>query len=420
MNKKNILVFPCGSEVALEIYRSLEHSIHFNLIGGNSTDDHGKFVFQNYIGNIPFVNHENFIPILKDIVTINNIDAIFPAMDSVITKLKSNESFLGCKVISSEVGATKVCLSKLRTYQELKEVVAVPKVYNSIDEVMEFPVFLKPDIGYGSRGALKANSRDEIKIHMFKYPNSIILEYLPGDEFTVDCFTNFKGELLFAGQRKRNRILNGISVNTSTMKPEVRFYDFAESINSALKPNGAWFFQLKERDNGELVLLEVASRLGGSSAVYRAKGVNFASLSIFNAFENPVSILVNEFDVELDRALNNCFKFNIEFNHVYIDLDDTLIVDDKVNVALVSSLYKFLNQRKKIHLITKHKFAVAQTLTKNRISEIFDSIIHLKPDDYKSQFIKHTDAIFIDDSFAERKEVFDKLGIPVFGIDIIL
>ena len=61
MSKKNILVFPCGSEVALEIYRSLEYSTYFNLIGGNSVDDHGKFVFKNYIGNIPFVTDKNFI-----------------------------------------------------------------------------------------------------------------------------------------------------------------------------------------------------------------------------------------------------------------------------------------------------------------------------------------------------------------------
>ena len=41
---KNILVFPCGSEIALEIYRSLRYSTHFKLIGANSLDDHGKFV----------------------------------------------------------------------------------------------------------------------------------------------------------------------------------------------------------------------------------------------------------------------------------------------------------------------------------------------------------------------------------------
>ena len=46
--RKNILVFPCGSEIALELYRALVHSKHFNLIGASSVDDHGRFVYHNY------------------------------------------------------------------------------------------------------------------------------------------------------------------------------------------------------------------------------------------------------------------------------------------------------------------------------------------------------------------------------------
>ena len=59
--KKNILVFPCGSEVALEIHRSLRYSSHFNLIGASSVDDHGRFVFESYIDGLPFFTDEGFI-----------------------------------------------------------------------------------------------------------------------------------------------------------------------------------------------------------------------------------------------------------------------------------------------------------------------------------------------------------------------
>ena len=46
---KNILVFPCGSEIALEIYKSLEFSTHFTLFGASSVKDHGEFIYKNYI-----------------------------------------------------------------------------------------------------------------------------------------------------------------------------------------------------------------------------------------------------------------------------------------------------------------------------------------------------------------------------------
>lgn len=52
---KNILVYPCGTEIGLEIYRALNNSIHYNLIGGSSSYDHGRFVYKNHIDKLPFL-----------------------------------------------------------------------------------------------------------------------------------------------------------------------------------------------------------------------------------------------------------------------------------------------------------------------------------------------------------------------------
>lgn len=417
--KKTILVFPCGSEVALEIFRSLEYSTHFSLIGGNSVDDHGKFVFKDYIGNIPFIDEPNFIQSFKMLVEIRKIDAVYPAMDSVINILKKNENEIGCKVIASPTKTTEICLSKRKTYSFFKNILNTPHQYNSLDEVEEYPIFLKPEIGYGSKGCLKAHSKEESIIHINKFPSSLILEYLPGKEYTVDCFTNFKRDLLFVGPRERKRVSNGISVNTKTMPLEERFQKLAKSINDNIRLDGAWFFQVKERDNGELVLMEIASRLGGSSAVYRAKGVNFASLSLYNAFKIPVSILLNDYEVELDRALNNVIKIDYEFDHVYVDFDDTILINERVNEGLVGKLFGYLNVGKKIILITKHDGGLQEILTKYRLSELFDEIIHLNRNEEKWKFIKHLDSIYIDDSFQERRDVFNHLNVPVFSTDVL-
>ena len=417
MDKRNILVFPCGSEIGLEIHRSLEFSTHFKLIGASSVDDHGKFVFENYIGNLPLVTESHFLEALKKIIFSFKIDAIFPTMDLVIAVLKQNEKELGCKVISANFTTAAICLSKSKTYEKFKNKIRVPRVFKKISVIDSFPVFLKPDIGYGSRGVLKANTVNEVENHILKYPNALLLEYLPGKEYTIDCFTNFKGELLFAGARERKRISNGISVNTETLPFDKNFYLMAEIINDTLELDGAWFFQVKENQKGVLTLMEIACRIGGSSSVYRAKGVNFAMLSLFNLFEIPVSILENDLVVEMDRALNNVYKINLNFSHVFVDLDDTIIVEKKINYKLIGKLYKFINEGKQIHLITKHQFKLTETLNKFKIENIFDTIIHLNKEDNKFEHIKYADSIFIDDSFQERKDVLDKLKIPVFGID---
>lgn len=420
MSKKNILVFPCGSEVALEIYRSLQYSIHFNLIGANSVDDHGKFVFENYIGGLPFANDtQSFIPEIKKIVQEYKIDAIYPAMDAVIDVLKQHEAELGCAVIAAPAATTAICLSKSKTYAMLKDIIVTPKVFPALDENCTYPVFLKPDIGYGSRGVKKALKKEEALSHLQNYPGSLILEYLPGKEYTIDCFTNFEGKLLYAGSRERKRIVNGISVNTSTMKSDARFQQIAESINQKLDFNGAWFFQVKERADGTLVLMEIAARMGGSSSVYRIKGVNFAMMSAFNAFKIPVSVLDNAYQVEMDRALDCKYKVNLKFQHVYIDFDDVVILNDKVNTDIVQLVFSFINQGKQIHLITKHERGIHESLKQYRLQNLFDEVIHLKKEDNKWRHIIEQDAIFIDDSFAERKEVKDNLGLAVFAPDMI-
>ncbi len=207
MKRYKILVFPCGSEIGLEIYRSLRYSAHIELLGANSINDHGKFVYDNYIDGIPYIDSEEVISHLQKIVKEKQIDAIYPTMDKVIWKLKNNEEKLGCKVISSPSETTEICLSKTKTYNYFKDKIKVPKIYKSYVDIDKYPVFLKPDIGYGARGTLIANNEKEI-ISFISSKNKedyVISEYLPGEEYTVDCFTDWKGGLKFCGPRTRTR-----------------------------------------------------------------------------------------------------------------------------------------------------------------------------------------------------------------------
>lgn len=422
MKKVNILVFPCGSEVALEIYRSLRYSSHFKIIGASSIDDHGKYVYENYIGEVPFINDKNFISHMQTLVKENNIHAIFPAMDLVAFILKENEKELNCKVISSSVLTNKICSSKAITYEVMKEIIPTPDLYNNTQDGI-FPLFIKPAVGYGSRNTFKAENKSQADSFLEKQINSsdfLLCELLTGSEYTIDCFTDRHGQVRYSKARKRNRVSNGISVNTyhDTINNEL-FESYAKKINSKLVFRGAWFFQLKEDKDQKLKLLEIATRLAGSSAIFRAKGINFALLSVYDFLGYEVDLFENNYSVEMDRALSNRYKIDCKFDHVYVDLDDCLIVNGKTNIQLISFLYKALNENIKINLITKHQYELEYTLNKYRLTNIFDFIIHIGPYEKKSDFIKTKNAIFIDDSFQERKQVFDVCNIPVFSPDMV-
>ena len=422
--KKNILVFPFGSEIALEVYRSVKDSTHFNLIGASSVDDHGKFVFDDYVGGLPFITASNFLSEIKKIIADKHIDAVYPAMDAVIEILKKNEDFIGCKIVASCSETTQICLSKSRTYEKLANIVKVPQTFENANDVKQFPVFVKPDIGYGSRGAKKINLMEDLLVHLSENTNAIICEYLSGSEYTVDCFTDFNGDLKVVKPRERCRVMNGISVNTKPVFDNGEFKDFAQKINRNIKFNGAWFFQVKRDGNGALTLLEVASRFGGSSSLFRAKGINFALMSLYNAFDISVSVIENDYDAEMDRALDNKYKIGITYNEVFVDFDDCIYLDKKnINTSLVAFLFRCINDGKKITLLSKHDDeklgCLDELLNKLRIKDLFDRIIHLNPAGNKYKYIDNKNSIFIDDSFAERREIANKCGIPVFGLDMV-
>lgn len=418
--KIRVLVFPCGSEIGLEVHRSLKYSRQIELFGASSVDDHGRFVYKNYFGHIPYINDSGFKDVFTDLVQSLGIDAVYPTMDGVITKLHEISAHLNCKIIGSPNETNRLALSKRKTYSFFEGKIRIPKLFSSVSEIETFPVFSKPDIGYGSRGTKLLVNQEEVIIRWEKNPETLVLEYLPGEEFTVDCFTDREGDLLFCSPRKRGRIQKGISVNTIPAKEIASSVkEMAEVINKEVKLRGAWFFQVKENSNKDLALMEIATRLGGSSALYRAKGVNFALMSVFDAFDFPVSVLENDHFLEMDRALDQRFQLDIMYDVVYVDLDDCLIINQEVNSVLVGFLYQCLNQNKRIVLLTKHEKNLEETLSRFRLSRIFDEHIHIKKEESKADFITDRSAIFIDDSFAERKNVADKLGIPVFAPDAL-
>lgn len=416
--KTKVLVFPCGSEIGLEIHNSLKYSTFVTLFGASSVSDHGKYVYKNYIGGLPDISDDNFIEKLNEIIVKFKIDFIFPAHDSVVLKLSQNRLKLKCKVLTADEKTCQISRSKKLTYTYLKDSVRVPYQYSINDKKIKYPVFLKPDIGQGSKGVKIAKNKRELSFYLSENKTLLILEYLPGIEYTIDCFTDKNGKLRFAGGRERKRITNGICVNAEPIIDK-RFTQIAEQINSVLKFRGVWFFQLKEAENNELVLMEIAPRVAGTMSFTRNSGINLPLLTIFDALGNEIKILKNSYKIEIDRALINRFQSDILYKHIYLDLDDTIIIRGEINWLLIAFLYQCINKKIKLHLITKHTQNIKATLIKFKISNIFDTITKIEKNNEKSNYITEKLSIFIDDSFTEREKVYIKKGIPVFDLSEI-
>ena len=416
---KNILVFPAGTEIAFEIHDALKNSKFVRLFGATSVPCHAEFVFQTCVTGLPFVDDPALIPALNRVIDAYGIDYVYPAHDSALLRFSEERDALHAKVVASARETVGICRSKTRTYRFLSGAPYLPAFYGSPDEIPGYPVFIKPAVGQGSQGARIIRDRSHLEEALSEGQEYTICEYLPGEELTVDCFTDRHGSLLVVSPRSRERIRAGIAVRSRNLPLTEELQSIAEDINRRLSFNGAWFFQVKKNAAGQFRLLEIAPRIAGTMGLTRNLGINMPLLTLYNFWGIDVSLIPNREDLLLDRAFISRFQTDLSYSSVYVDFDDTLIVRGKVNAFLMMFLYQAFNQGKRLCLLTRHSTDIFSDLEKACIpSSLFSEIIRLDEAGAKTDYIA-PDSIFIDDSFSERKRVRDALGIPVFDLDMV-
>lgn len=424
MNQKHrALIFPAGSEIGLEVYNSLKYSHHVEVFGASGKSDHASFVYpsDHYVEDVElYVDRPDFVDRLNEIVRRWGIEFIYPTHDTVANFLAANQERILARVVTSCAETNLIARFKSKTYETFRAFDFCPAVYAAPYAGLQYPVFLKPDDGQGGKGAFKADGQGDLDFYLGKSPDLLVTEYLPGEEYSVDCFTDYNGELLFVGPRTRERVQMGISFRSTALEATEDIRRIAQAINDTVTLNGAWFFQLKRDNMGRLKLLEYAPRQSSTMGLYRHTGVNFALLSLFNMLNMPVQVLHNDYSVQLDRCLHNRFKAELSYSRVYIDFDETVIAGEHVHDRVMAFLYQCRNNGIEIILLTKHRGSVRQTLSDRGIAEsLFTEIIHLTDEQHKWDFIKPEGAIFIDNYWHDRRGVKNILGIPVFDVDAV-
>jgi len=294
----------------MEIWQSLKDRRGVEIYGASSvTSSHGPYVFLRHC-TVPDVRTSGWIDELNKLLCREKIDYVFPAYDDVVLALAERLHEVVSRVVSSPPETCIITRSKLGAYRVFGDVVPVPRVYEDPDVVPEYPVVVKPDIGQGSQGVVIAESVGELRYLFSRIPTAIITEYLPGEEYTVDCFSDRERGLLFCRGRQRVRVKSGISMNSRPVDDD-SFYHFAQAISRKLVFCGAWFFQLKRDREGQLRLVGVAPRIAGTMALHRVQGVNFPLLSLLEQERVSLEILPNDFPVEIDRALVNRYRHGL-------------------------------------------------------------------------------------------------------------
>jgi carbamoyl-phosphate synthase large subunit len=104
------------------------------------------------------------------------------------------------------------------------------------------------------------------------FPELILMEYLPGDEYSVDVLVD-EGKFISAIPRSRDHIKMGISF-VGTVVEDTEIMEFSKRVVEGLKLNGNIGLQFKRDIKGIPKIIESNPRVQGTIVLCTAAGIN--------------------------------------------------------------------------------------------------------------------------------------------------
>jgi predicted ATP-grasp superfamily ATP-dependent carboligase len=295
-----ILVLDAQMRNSLAIIRSLGKK-GLEVDAGEETKFATGF-FSKYCNNhivypSPTKSPEEFITYMLNLVKSNHYDVIFPVIDATtipIVKHKTEFSKHTIVPFADHQTLTKAS-DKAQTLKiAMENGIPCPKTYfidyyddlEKIKDDVEYPVVVKPNRGFGTRGVFLCTSTDELfergKYVLNEYGSFLVQEYIPkGDEIGVYALFDFDSKPAALSVQRRIRsypISGGPSTLRETIRDE-KIVDLAFRLLKAMK----WFgvamveFRVDPRDSVPK-LMEINPRFWGSLQLSILSGVDFPYL----------------------------------------------------------------------------------------------------------------------------------------------
>ena len=318
----NVLMTGAGAPGAPGIIQCLKEADWINLKVADSDEAAvGRLLNPDFI-QIPKATAPDFIDSLLQICTTQNVQVILPLVTKELLPLAmAKEKFetAGIKILVSPADAIIVANNKAACYQFLNQNgIAVPefRIANTTEEFIHAAFELghpqktfcfKPSHSNGSRGfRIVADSIDEadmlfnqkpyntyitythaLKILFSKpFPQLLVSEYLPGEEYSVDCLA-YNGITKLVVPRLRKKMINGISTQGTIIKAE-EIENYCSQIIAAVGLHGNIGIQVKRNNEGLPLLLEINPRVQGTIVAALGAGVNLPLLAIKQELGMPI------------------------------------------------------------------------------------------------------------------------------------
>jgi carbamoyl-phosphate synthase large subunit len=319
----NVLMTGAGAPGAAGILKCLQFNPNLEIVMADANPDAlGRWLHAEF-ERIPFAHETDFIENLLSLCQRRHIHVILPLVTKELIPLarhkKQFEEF-GTRVLVSNVHSLDIANNKSRLYQFLEwrgihvpayRIVETTDQFEAAVKELGFPanrVAFKPSVSNGGRGfRVLANDMDMHHLLFYEKPNStyisladaaqilslksfpelLVTEYLPGEEYSVDCLVE-NGQPRLVVPRLRRKMINGISVEGTFIRDEY-IISYCSEIIKELNLHGNIGIQVKKSAQGRPLIVEINPRVQGTIVAGLGAGVNLPVLAIKQELELPIS-----------------------------------------------------------------------------------------------------------------------------------
>lgn len=264
----------------------------------------------------PSVADPSYIDFIKEIILKFGIDVYVPLIDEELIKAKLEvEGFNNVKVLTPTSDFCELSLNKFKLMKKLNEkgISTINSwIGNDIPE-WNFPIFVKPISGRGSRGIKKIFNKEQLNAYYLLegyVPNEILIqEFISGTEYTIGATVNNLNNLISVSIKRVIR-KKGITQIAVTEKNEF-ITNVVKQVVKELKPCGPINIQLFLTADNQVKLFEINPRFSTTTVMSYADDIDEIGLFLENFniqyIQDPIQPRAG---ITLHRRWENVFYVN--------------------------------------------------------------------------------------------------------------
>lgn len=328
MTDHTILMTGSGAPGASGIIRSLriDPDLEYRIVGVDMDPDAYGFTLVDEAYTVPPGDGPEYVPAIRDLSRDEDVDVVLPLTTNELQPLARHRDSFEARVMVSPLEALTVANHKGQLYEFLAahdfsstptfhRVESETSFVNAVEELgyPERRVCFKPPVASGMRGfrILDATGDDLSRLLEEKpgtgtttledvlpilssgesFPELVVMEYLPGEEYSVDVLARDDSVEPIV-PRSRSNTRAGITFQ-GTVEKRPDLIEHARGICSTLGLEYNANLQFKYDVDGNAKLIEINPRVAGTIIMCTGAGANMPALGVRYALgyePGPVSV----------------------------------------------------------------------------------------------------------------------------------